>query len=229
MRYCRIHGSYVDSHDGCPDCQAAQQRAEEDRAAALEFTERAAWKSHNPGDHECPHCKYISLKFAATRCPLCHGKIDALFWQEVAVRAEASRIDERRRSQLAAAELERTRPQRLAAAQANWIRRNAPKAYGCFFVWLLPALSIATSLPILAYSLAGSPEVGTRHLMIAAANILGTAALPIANWFYVFVLFDRPIMLRPILGFIVAGWAVGGPLLVRSMLKRRSRRAVSVA
>lgn len=228
MRYCRIHGSYLDSYDGCPDCKAAQQRAEEDRVAALELCERIAWESLNPGDHECPHCRYISLKPAATRCPLCHGEIDKLFWQEIAARAAAAKVEERHRSQLAAAELERTRPERLAAAQANWIRRTTPKAYGCFFAWLLPALSIVTALPFLAYSIAGTPGLNTKHVAIAAGNILGAAVTPIGNWLYIFVLFDRSTPFRLLLSVIVVGWAVAGTALVPLTLRGRSRRTVRV-
>jgi hypothetical protein len=90
MSYCRVHGSFSDSEDGCPACRAAEERAEADRAATLEQISELAWRTRNPGEFECPHCKYIALKRQASRCPLCHGTIDSHYWVLAAKRERAA-------------------------------------------------------------------------------------------------------------------------------------------
>jgi hypothetical protein len=85
MSYCTIHGSYNDTfNDGCRDCQLAEDELRSE-------VSHAAYKSANPGDHECPHCRYTSLKAGASRCPLCHGQVGSDYWI-----AEAERQDARK-------------------------------------------------------------------------------------------------------------------------------------
>lgn len=92
---CPIHGLLlVDNYnDGCPECQYAESREEQDRLEMKESLSAIAYRRTNPGDYDCPHCKYKSLKSQASRCPLCHGEIRTEYWNVVAARerAEAER------------------------------------------------------------------------------------------------------------------------------------------
>ncbi len=114
MSYCKIHGEYYGYVcDGCQD---------------------AEWKQSNPGDYQCPHCKYISLKNEASRCPLCHGGIESDYWNNV--RAAEKSIEEAR-----AAEERRTAPARAAAAiEADRSQQNRRIAHALLFggpMWAL--------------------------------------------------------------------------------------------
>ncbi|HEX3186950.1 MAG TPA: hypothetical protein VHQ94_19285 [Pyrinomonadaceae bacterium] len=98
MAYCGNHGiDYAGSL--CPRCDAEQRHRELLNATASGLADtvvamRASdYRRANPGEYECPHCKYIALKSDATRCPLCRGEIDGGYWKEVRIRerAEAER------------------------------------------------------------------------------------------------------------------------------------------
>ncbi|MGZ8842789.1 MAG: hypothetical protein ACXW18_03950 [Pyrinomonadaceae bacterium] len=94
--------------------------------------------SYNPGDYDCPHCKYRSLRSGASRCPLCHGEIGGDYWN--AVRAQEQAAAERKRAMeaAAAAELIRTAPERAAAAaraaaEAQRLRKNEASKDNAYF------------------------------------------------------------------------------------------------
>jgi len=110
---CPIHGvRRVDSYnDGCPECETT---AWELKNAVSD----AGYRSANPGDYECPHCRYRSLLRDASRCPLCHGEIAGNYW--IPVRAQEKAETERKRAREAAATAEwiRTAPEREALARA---------------------------------------------------------------------------------------------------------------
>ncbi len=92
MSYCHIHGDYGNYYDGCPDCSAAEKRAESDREEIKERLSQIAYASANPGDFNCPHCKYKSLKWEATRCPLCRGEVESAYWNRDKWGADAKRL-----------------------------------------------------------------------------------------------------------------------------------------
>ena len=130
MPQCHVHGWYSADDDGCWMCRDAEERAQADRD---EIIARLNDARRGPGDYECPHCRYISLRRGATRCPLCHGVIDQQLWQRIAAQeavaeqerraaAEAAEQETRRRERLAAEEWEQTRPAREAAErrEADW-------------------------------------------------------------------------------------------------------------
>jgi hypothetical protein len=97
-KYCRTHGVYHDTFgDGCPRCR----ETEESTLRSLANTE---YRATNPGEYECPHCRYVSLRREAPRCPLCHGSVHADYWSRVRA-AEAA----------AQAEWDRGAPKREAA------------------------------------------------------------------------------------------------------------------
>lgn len=84
--HCNVHGEY-EGYSGCPDCQRAEERSAEGRQDLLqkigelsEQAERAAYKSNNPGDYDCPACRMKSLKKLASRCPLCQADVPNSYW-----------------------------------------------------------------------------------------------------------------------------------------------------
>jgi uncharacterized Zn finger protein (UPF0148 family) len=82
MSYCRIHGSYDDYfNDGCRNCQLAEDELKTE-------VSHAAYKAANPGDHECPHCGYVTLKAGKSRCPICRGEVGREYWNAEAKRQE---------------------------------------------------------------------------------------------------------------------------------------------
>jgi hypothetical protein len=121
MSYCRIHGHFGDFHEGCPTCRDT----EEDIKTSLS---EIAHASANPGDYECPHCRYISLKWGASRCPLCHGDLRGDHWKNILAAEEASANWEKARKEAQAAERKRTEPARNAAAT---------KRFAFFFCYML--------------------------------------------------------------------------------------------
>lgn len=106
----------------------------------LQLREEETYKRQNPGEYECPHCKYKSLRSEASRCPLCQGAVGSEYWSVVRARekadgernlAAAEAAAERRKAddELQKAEAMAAKAARAAAEQATaaeWLR-NAPK------------------------------------------------------------------------------------------------------
>lgn len=111
--YCSVHGEYSGDY-GCPDCQRAEERAEEASIRSAEAhdellerlgeiseqnadaAERAAYLTNNPGDYDCPACRMKSLKYLASRCPRCQSDIPDAFWERV---QERERLEAEKRKQ----------------------------------------------------------------------------------------------------------------------------------
>jgi len=151
MTICGRHG--IDYQESCPRC-AIEERHQElmdlETAATVE-TIRAIrdsdYKRANPGDYECPHCRFISLKSGASRCPLCHGEVQGDYWGRVRA-AEKIRADrERAIQQERAAEWERNTPARAMAARAAALKRKR----GAILEIIGETLGIASSAGLLAY------------------------------------------------------------------------------
>jgi len=144
MSYCHVHGRYGDYEDGCPQCRTAEERADQDHTEIRQQLAQLSYDARNPGDYTCPHCRYVALRQGATRCPLCHGTIDAQFWRDVAARKQAAAKaahDERlRRERIEREEYERARPERERLHR----RKRLLIACGIFFAYFLPVLSTAT-------------------------------------------------------------------------------------
>ncbi|MEO7044969.1 MAG: hypothetical protein ABI091_06645 [Ferruginibacter sp.] len=83
--------------------------------------EEAQYRADNPGDYECPHCFYGTLRRNATRCPKCQGVINSNYWANIQ-RIEAQK---REKERLKEEELERTRPAREAAQRAAQQKMNS--------------------------------------------------------------------------------------------------------
>src|ERR1700722_6741832 len=130
MGYCKIHGQFVG--DTCSDCSDGEHRAEADRAEMIERLEELrdsgpdageiANAINNPGDHDCPYCRYRTLRLDAARCPKCHGNIQPDHWipirRQLALQREA---EEKQR----ASEEKRAKIIAEAAAQAAKRETNA--------------------------------------------------------------------------------------------------------
>jgi len=106
--YCGEHG--VRYEYSCPRCET-EKRHEELIDLAHESDHRRA----NPGEYDCPECRYQTLKYLAGRCPKCHAQVSSSYWDAVNNR---DRI-ERQRAEAAAAEWERDRPRREAKTKAE--------------------------------------------------------------------------------------------------------------
>ncbi len=105
MSYCKIHGEYYGYV--CEDCGTAEWALRETVAAA-------AHAQANPGDYDCPHCRYRSLRVNASRCPLCHGEIEGGYWNDVFAREKAEAERKAARLKAEADEERRTAPARAA-------------------------------------------------------------------------------------------------------------------
>jgi hypothetical protein len=133
VRYCRVHGRYSDSEDGCPHCRYAEESAQGKLWEITEKLEDLSRRARDFGDYVCPHCRYKTLRLNASRCPQCHGDPGSGFW----ARIEANELEKRRKEAEAAEKLR----QRKGAEDAAWVRNTAVFFY---FVYLLPILTIGT-------------------------------------------------------------------------------------
>lgn len=117
--YCGRHSIHYPGRT-CPRCDAEERHREHldatERSAAetVEAMRDSDYRHANPGEYECPHCKYISLRSKASRCPLCHGEIGNQYWVDVRAGEEAERDRRRVMAEEAAAEEKRTAPARAA-------------------------------------------------------------------------------------------------------------------
>lgn len=120
MEHCNRHDIDYNGSD-CPRC-IAEDRHQEVLDTMYEDSRESHYRRANPGDYECPHCKYITLKQGASRCPTCQGEIGSVYWD--AIKAQKEAIAEKRRAE---EEEERVRKirQQEAAAQAKAVRQEA--------------------------------------------------------------------------------------------------------
>ncbi len=135
-QYCATHD--IEYVDVCPRCDArqrheellhsAEEAAAESSAAAAASMHESDFRRANPGEYECPHCLYQTLRSGATRCPICHGQVDAAYWQKVRVREQAEAARRNALAEAAAAEARRTAPAREAAARAEQVARERATA-----------------------------------------------------------------------------------------------------
>jgi hypothetical protein len=152
MGYCGNH-SINYSGSTCPRCDADERHrallnaTAEGLADTVDAMHASDYRRANPGDYQCPHCKYVALKSDATRCPLCRGEIDRAYWKGVRIleRAEADRREIQAKQQRAAdkaATRERERLAEIAQQEAEERRRwiillsIVGIAAGCVGLWL---------------------------------------------------------------------------------------------
>jgi hypothetical protein len=200
--YCGRHG--IDYHGSeCPRCINEEQhrelliQQEREHEETLDALLGNNNNQFNPGEYDCPHCLFRSLRRGASKCPLCHGNIDSEYWVQVQKREksdEVRRAEEKRRHDK---ELERIRPERERLALEQEKKSTRQKRLekfdavfnvflgflGCilffFFVFLVPYLS--------AWSTSKSPGVGSFGLGdglrgVGGNNVNPLMFVPVFNW-----------------------------------------------
>lgn len=157
--YCHIHGEYPEYRDGCPDCQTAEDRAESNRAEMLDRLSTAEYKRANPGDFQCPSCRYKTLLRQASRCPMCHATIEGQYWADVESAEKRkekarARVEELRRKREAkeAEEWKRAEPARLAAEAAAAAAKRKADAQKKRKSVLLTYLNLLWIAPVCGFS-----------------------------------------------------------------------------
>jgi len=139
MLHCRIHGREFEHGEGCPECREAEACAENDREELLETLERVReeaeaartesdYKQANPGDYECPECRYDTLRRMASRCPKCHARVAASYWTQLLEREQQEAEERERQKARAAEEWARGEPERQRRARAEAEARAAEAA-----------------------------------------------------------------------------------------------------
>jgi hypothetical protein len=122
QEYCGRHSIHYAGYS-CPRCDAEERHkellnaTEESVAETVDAMRESDYRRANPGDYACPHCKYISLKGGASRCPLCHGDVGSEYWNPIWARQRADAERKIAMEAAAAAERIRSAPEREAAAE----------------------------------------------------------------------------------------------------------------
>lgn len=168
MSHCYRHDIEYSSSD-CPRCLAEQRHEElldltregqeeaarlasEQHEEHLRALEDAAYRRANPGDHQCPHCGYITLRLDFDRCPLCHGSVqekDPEYWPRVHVelerraKAAAEAAAERQKQKAAAEAKQRAEAQARAEASAAQKAFNSKSNFGFVLVLIVVAIGLA--------------------------------------------------------------------------------------
>lgn len=182
MGYCSWHSL---SHGGntCPRCDADRRHKGE-----LEAIQESNYRRANPGEYECPHCKYTSLRRDASRCPLCRGAIVSTYWERLRA-VELADAPRRRAAAAAVAE----KAARDAAAEA---RREALSVY---FSYFLPLLTYYTAVVI----------HGTKSFKWTWTHAL--PLVPVLNWLLLFVIvFSSE---RALILWTCGAWAIVGVVM----------------
>lgn len=192
MSYCNTHYREYDTID-CPQCEVERRHNE-----LLDQLRESDHERANPGEYECPHCRYVSLKRNASRCPLCHGIIDDRHWVALSAAEQRTRIRrleaeaQNLRSGLAAPLVDQEGVALARASLASLTRRQERLEGGAFQWW--PGLVLATAIVvvlILAFQRSGFFEViGAllRFGVIAFLISLGLISIPM---FYVMLTEDQ--------------------------------------
>lgn len=151
MGYCGQHDIHYKWGD-CPRCSAEERHRElldvtrESAEEAVRAAEDASYRQRNPGEFECPHCKYVSLRSDASRCPLCREHIDRDYWYRA--HAQAKEAADRRRVQQEESAAEKRRNQEARAIQAALAKRKEHNRTAAIVVLCVVAIAIATPFVI---------------------------------------------------------------------------------
>lgn len=211
MSYCRVHnGLQYEYEDGCPKCrddaeQAALDRSEiirgldQSREEARENIADVADAINNPGDYDCPHCKFRTLKKWATCCPRCQKDPGPRYWdglreeeRRAELRAKAAKEEWERAAPTRAAaaraaqeEWERTAPARAAAAKAKKRAARWAPFWIIYFLYLLPVLSVVT---LGLVRIVTGPSLGQSAINLSSLLLpVVIFAIPALNWLMTFI------------------------------------------
>jgi ribosomal protein L37AE/L43A len=143
--HCSIHN--IDYAVQCSVCEAKEDtefrrslleleeeiEAQKRHLKSLELQRDEMYQRQNPGEYDCPYCRYAKVKRGSLCCPACQGEITFDQWRPIYDFEKAQAIE------WAKAEAERQRT--AAQLKTRKQRRNWP-------VWVplyvLPILTVAT-------------------------------------------------------------------------------------
>lgn len=192
MGYCNIHGRH--DSDGCPDCREAVERAEDNREKLVEtFSDliklnREAesernYKINNPGDYDCPYCRFRTLKKNASVCPKCQKDILPAEWKKIIFRdkcyTQGTEVREQRKL------LREEIAQRQSNFPDKYVAKKDAKASAIqfaiiYFGYLLPAL---TGLSVvLRWQGQAVFQDGGGKQVLTFSNAIAGILCPLINW-----------------------------------------------
>lgn len=124
MGYCKIHGDFSDNT--CWECWWAEEEAKFDRLemigeiiASKPDEAAIAHGINNPGDYECPSCRFQTLRLDAARCPKCQSNISSDYWIPIRRQLTLQREAEERRAEIEAEAFAQAALDREAKATAE--------------------------------------------------------------------------------------------------------------
>jgi hypothetical protein len=149
----KIHGEFFTKT--CNDCLSAEQDAQADRADAqadrasmIEELRELRYSQpdeaviadgiNNPGDHECPSCRFRTLLLDASRCPKCHSNISPDYWVPVRRQLALQREAEELRARIEAEAMAQAAIARAEAAEREAKDRQR-QGWWTFLGWILVA------------------------------------------------------------------------------------------
>lgn len=155
---------------------AEEARYEEDRIAQLhaDAVRDVAYRTANPGDYQCPHCRFDTLRKNASRCPRCQGTVDKSYWdkvrryeelEQVSLRAREARerkekaLREEQQARLAQ-QMAKEHAAKLAAAQAAERAAARRKRKSFILTVGFALLSFASSIALAQFA-----DVGLQRLL----------------------------------------------------------------
>jgi ribosomal protein L37AE/L43A len=223
MSHCSEHGIDYSGHQ-CPRCAADehQARVEELASEQLDELQRIQYKQANPGDYECPHCKYKTLKRRATRCPTCRESPGEQYWLNVEAKERKEESDARERArrnaEIAAA---------AAVAAANRLKREKPLLKWVkfwhhvmiwYYLWLVPLLVYVTGAEIFLWL---NPNTGNSFSLEKVICMV----IPGVNWLCLLLVCVsvKDDGTRPVLLVLAISWAIVGlPLIWKSLSAKKA-------
>ena len=201
------------------------EQSRENAERARENAERVAEARANPGDYDCPACRYRTLRYCASRCPKCQANVDNEYWlrviakekaakakweSEAPARARKAREDAEKAREDAERREKKAREDAERAARAIATARHGDLSYMFavwYFIYFLPILCYITQL----YIFLGSIDAILRALDRSIFMVLELLFLlvPFANWLLVLIGLSYP-NAQPVILECLLCWAAAG-------------------
>lgn len=230
---CSTCHTYYDPDGFCPGCYRIEQhqriveesdvrREELAREEMEQLSENArliADARNNPGDYDCPACLYRTLKYKASRCPLCRASPGTEYWERVDTAIRAAEARKREAREAAAREWEKGAPARAEAEALKKIadyleakRRKRHKiltlAQRYFWRWGFPFGTLfGTAWPY------RQSEMGDVYLKCAT--------VPILNWFALVIAWIEHFHRAELEKWLILGCVVGVAISVSKFAERK--------
>lgn len=196
------------------EIERSREESSENIAAAAAYIANA---KNNPGDYDCPACRYTTLKYLASRCPKCQADTPSGYWLPIIERERARAEADRKAKE----EWERGRPAREVEARATAIIERRTGRWSSFwtfyYAYLLPIL-LFVSLP---YFVSGKiPTLNWDAFLIA---------IPGLNWLLILMVMLVNDSQRLMVFYGLIGWAILGGILWFVTKPNTKIQAVSTA